>query len=140
MAPDLPRVLSGPHVLTHSGTSALAQKSDLAHSAKGSFPSNCLAQPAPTQNKTPGLTAAIVRRLSQGERQVPLEGLSAHFRAFAKVTIGSKKAPGFPGKQDYGGSSFVSWSISDSPKYLSTRRLELAAPLGIFSSLGAERT
>lgn len=54
----------------------------------------------------------------------------------AKLSIRSKKAPGSFKKQDCSGSALVSWSISFSPKHLFNQRVELAAPLGIFSPLG----
>lgn len=42
-------------------------------------------------------------------------------------------------KQGYSSSALVSWSISFFPEHLSAQRAELAAPLGIFSSLGEVR-
>lgn len=134
-----PHVLFGVHVPTPGHLLQSRNQIQLIL-LKGLFQAAAWPSQPPPNNKPPGLPATIVRRLGVGGGglQVPLEG--SLFQGFLQNYQSILRRHQGPGKQDYGGSALVSWSISISPKYLSTLRLELAAPLGIFSSPGVART
>lgn len=55
--------------------------------------------PTPTQQQTTLLPATRVKRLSQGELQVPQKALSAHFRAFCKTESVLRRHQGPPGSR-----------------------------------------
>lgn len=120
---------------TCSWTSAPGQRSDAAHSVKGFLPSAGLPQPHPEISHLGFLPPWSASSISAGFRSLESCSLSISGLS-AKLSIRSKRAPGSFKQQDCSGSVLVSWSISFSPKHLFNQRVELAAPLGIFSPLG----